>query len=265
MAGFREFQTGEVLTAANVDDYLAKQAVMKFADSAARDTALGTAVGGGNALREGMVAWLDSSDELQAYDGTSWSSVGGLPLGTATPTDGQILAYGTATSTWNPTDGGKLVAVKHALFTGTQTNSTATGANFAVTDLSITHTLADASNKLIISAYLGVAGSTFQRGNVGIAVADGGTLIAVGTSPGNRTPVGAGGSTSATANAANVTMPSVYFVYEPGDTASHTYTVEAINPIVSTQTIYINRSEIDSNTGDFSRGSSGFVIQEVKV
>jgi len=77
VAGYREFQTGEVLTAANVDDFLAKQAVMKFADSAARDTALGTAVAGGNALREGMVAWLDSDDELQAYDGTAWASVGG--------------------------------------------------------------------------------------------------------------------------------------------------------------------------------------------
>ena len=44
MAGFREFVTGEVLTAANVDDFLAKQAVMKFADAAARDAALGTAV-----------------------------------------------------------------------------------------------------------------------------------------------------------------------------------------------------------------------------
>ncbi|MGA1517234.1 MAG: alpha/beta hydrolase fold domain-containing protein, partial [Phycisphaerales bacterium] len=46
--------------------------------------------------------------------------------------------------------GGGLVAVKHALFTGTQTASVSTGADFAITDLSITHTLADSSNKLII-------------------------------------------------------------------------------------------------------------------
>ena len=76
MAGFREFVTGEVLTAANVDDFLAKQSVMKFADAAARDAALGTAVVSPNALREGMVAWLDDDDELQAYDGTAWATVG---------------------------------------------------------------------------------------------------------------------------------------------------------------------------------------------
>lgn len=75
MAGYREFQTGEVLTAANVDDFLAKQSVMKFADSAARDTALGTAVAGGNALREGMVAYLDDTDEVIKYDGSAWSSI----------------------------------------------------------------------------------------------------------------------------------------------------------------------------------------------
>ena len=82
MAGFREFQTGEVLTAANVNDYLGKQAVMKFADASARDTALGTAVGGSNALREGMIAWLDDTDEVIAYDGTSWATVGNAGIGT---------------------------------------------------------------------------------------------------------------------------------------------------------------------------------------
>src|SRR6056297_869583 len=109
MAGYREFVTGEVLTAANVDDFLAKQAVMKFADSAARDTALGTAVGGSNALREGMVAYLDDTDGLQYYGGAAWEDV---------PTTADVDAAG------------GLVAVKHALFTGTQTQSVVAGGNF---------------------------------------------------------------------------------------------------------------------------------------
>jgi hypothetical protein len=75
MAGFREFVTGEVLTAANVDDFLAKQAVMKFADAAARDSALGTAVASGNALREGMVAYLDDEDAPSFYDGSAWGPI----------------------------------------------------------------------------------------------------------------------------------------------------------------------------------------------
>lgn len=77
MAGYREFVTGEVLTASNVNDFLGKQAVMKFADEGARNTALGTAVGGSNALREGMVVYLDDTNALQYYDGAAWQNVGG--------------------------------------------------------------------------------------------------------------------------------------------------------------------------------------------
>jgi len=160
---------------------------------------------------------------------------------------------------------GGLVDVKSALFTGTQSNSTAAGANFAVTDLSITHTLSDASNKLIISAYLGAAATTEQYGNVGLAVADDGTLFGIGDAASNRTRVGAGGQVDDQGTTALVTMPSVTLVYEPGDTASHTYTVRAINMSASTQTLYINRSQDDNDAATRPRASSSFVIQEVKA
>jgi hypothetical protein len=160
---------------------------------------------------------------------------------------------------------GGLVAVKSVLFTATQTNSTATGANFAVTNLSITHTLAAATNKLVISAYLGAAGSSNQFGNVGIAVADDGTLIGIGAADGTRTRVGAGGVIAGASNNATVASPAITFVYEPGDAVAHTYTVRAINIHTSTQTLFINRSEQDINSASGPRATSGFVIQEVKV
>jgi hypothetical protein len=160
---------------------------------------------------------------------------------------------------------GGLVAVKHALFTGTQSQSVAGQANFAVTNLSITHALADAGNKLIISAYFGAAGTTQSSGDLGIAVADDGTLIGIGTSPGNRTAVGAGGNVDQAGGDLVVTMPSVMFVYEPGDTNEHTYTVRAITIGGATRTIFINRAENDADGADRPRASSGLVIQEVKV
>jgi len=175
-----------------------------------------------------------------------------------------IEALAVATASGLSAAGG-LVAVKSALFTGTQTNSTAAGANFAVTNLSITHTLAAATNKLIISAYFGVAASATGLASVGIAVADDGTLIAIGDADGSRARVGAGGRVAGTASTALVTMRSVTFVYEPGDTAAHTFTVRAINIDTATQTLFINRSELDDNGVNRPRTSSGFVIQEVKV
>jgi hypothetical protein len=164
---------------------------------------------------------------------------------------------------------GGLVAVKHALFTGTQSASTAAGANFAVTDLSITHEVADAANKLLITAFFGAAGNTRRVANVGIAVHDGTGLIAIGDAGGSRTRVTAGGNLNAGALAAfggqsNVSTSSVTFVHTPG-TGSKTYTVRAINVDNTTHTVYINRSEGDVDSEYEPRSASGLVIQEVKV
>jgi hypothetical protein len=237
VAGYREFQTGEVLTAANVNQFLMEQAVMTFADDAARTTALA------DVLREGLLTYNLDTNALERYDGSAWVKV---------PDEADVDAAG------------GLVAVKHALFTGTQTNSTAAGADFAVTNLSITHAIAAAGNKLIISAYFGVASSATGIGSVGLAVKDGATFIAIGDADGVRPRVGAGGRISPTSNSEIVMMPSMTFVYEPPDTTSRTYTVRAINADGSTRNVHINRSDNDANLGDRTRGSSGFVIQEVR-
>ncbi len=188
------------------------------------------------------------------------------PLPTDLVRDGADAIKDLAEATADGLDAaGGLVAVKHALFTGTQTNSTAASANFAVTDLSITHTLADASNKLIISAYFGAAGNSNGDGRVGIAVADDGSLIAIGDAAGSRTRVGAGGIIAASTGTFIVTMPSVTFVYEPGDVLAHTMTVRAINIDSSTRTLFINRAQSDSNNASRPRASSALTIMEVKV
>jgi hypothetical protein len=223
----KTFVANEILTAADVNDFLMDQSVMVFAGTAARGSAIPSP-------SEGMVTYLEDADTVQVFDGSAYKPVGGL------------------------------VAVKHALFTGTQTASLAAGAGTAVTDLTITHTLADAANKLIISAYLGAAGNSDGRGQVGIAVADDGTLIGIGDEDGDRTRVGAGGRVSE--NVGNVvTMPSVTFVYEPNDTNEHTYTVHAINIRTATETLYINRAEDNTDNEGRVRASSGFVVQEVSV
>jgi hypothetical protein len=71
VAGYREFQTGEVLTAANVNGFLMNQAVMVFADSTARTTALS------GVLTEGMLTYNKDTQALEVYDGTSFVAVGG--------------------------------------------------------------------------------------------------------------------------------------------------------------------------------------------
>jgi hypothetical protein len=74
--GRKVFTAGEVLTAANVQDYLQDQAVMVFAGSAARGSSIGTAT-------EGMVSYLTDTNKIEVfttYWEQVWPSVAGIVL-----------------------------------------------------------------------------------------------------------------------------------------------------------------------------------------
>jgi len=69
-AGYKLFNTGDVLTAAQVNTYLQEQVVMVFANAAARTTALSSV------LSEGMVSYLKDTNATEVYDGSTWVSIG---------------------------------------------------------------------------------------------------------------------------------------------------------------------------------------------
>lgn len=64
-SGFLTFADGQVLTAAQVNGYLMKQAVMYFATAAARSSAI-------TSPEEGMVTYRADADVIEYYNGTSW-------------------------------------------------------------------------------------------------------------------------------------------------------------------------------------------------
>jgi hypothetical protein len=95
-AGYKLFNTGDVLTAAQVNTYLQEQTVMVFASSAARTTALS------GVLAEGMVSYLSDTNVIEFYDGATWVSIGGTGdiTGITTGTDSGLsggVTSGTAT------------------------------------------------------------------------------------------------------------------------------------------------------------------------
>ena len=69
-AGYKLFNTGDVLTAAQVNTYLQEQVVMVFADATARTTALS------GVLAEGMVSYLKDTNATEVYDGSAWVGIG---------------------------------------------------------------------------------------------------------------------------------------------------------------------------------------------
>ena len=159
---------------------------------------------------------------------------------------------------------GSIISVNSVTKNDTFSASLASGGTTAITDLSITHTMAKASNKLLITGAIGAGSNSGRRGQFGIALADDGTLVAVGASPGNRAPVTAGGRVDgAGTDASNAVSHSFTVLYEPGDTASHTYTIHAVNNNSTTATININRSSEDSNDVNHVRSVSTLTIMEV--
>lgn len=69
-AGFKTFNTGEVLSATDVNGYLMSQTVMVFADAAARTSAIASP-------QEGMVTFLKDTNSVEYYSGSAWVAVGG--------------------------------------------------------------------------------------------------------------------------------------------------------------------------------------------
>ena len=65
--GFKVFAVGEVLTAADVNDYLMEQSIGIFADSTARDAQITSPI-------EGQFCYLADSNVLQLYNGSSWAN-----------------------------------------------------------------------------------------------------------------------------------------------------------------------------------------------
>jgi hypothetical protein len=105
-AGYRLFNTGDVLTAAQVNTYLQQQVIMVFADSSARTTALS------GVLAEGMFSYLTGTNAFQYYDGAAWADV-------SNPGDITSVSAGTGLS-----GGGSSGAVTLAIDTATTADLT---------------------------------------------------------------------------------------------------------------------------------------------
>jgi hypothetical protein len=135
--GFKDFTTGEVLTAADVDGYL-MQGVWVFASAAARDAAV-------TAPQEGNFAYLKDTNVTTYYTGSAWanldttgmtnpmtttgdtiySSSGSTPARLGIGSTGQVLTVAGGVPTWatSAASGGMTVLASGTLSSGGTTLS----------------------------------------------------------------------------------------------------------------------------------------------
>ena len=159
--GFKDFVTGEVLTAADVDGYL-MQNIWVFASAAARDAAV-------TSPQEGNFAYLKDTNVTTYYTGSAWanldttgmtnpmtttgdtiySSSGSTPARLGIGSTGQVLTVAGGVPSWaTPAGGGgKVLQVVQGT---TSTISTSTSSSYQDSNLSVSITPASASNKVLI-------------------------------------------------------------------------------------------------------------------
>jgi hypothetical protein len=195
-----------------------------FSGTATRDDAFGGS--GEKVLAEGQFAYLEDSNTPQYYDGAAWVGITG-----------------------------GVVQVKSATKTDTFTMTSSTYADITGVTISITPT--SASNKVFVIATI-VSSQQVATNNGFIRLARGGTAIGVGDAEGSRIQ-----ATSPT-NAVNSDFPvnlSVSFLDAPATTSATTYSAQIKNN--GSGTMYVNRSQSDTNSTSFGRYSSTITVFEV--
>lgn len=221
--GGKNWTFQEEVTSSDVNGYLADQVVMRFGGTANRDAGFGGA--GEPTLAEGMISYLDDANRLDFYDGSAWKPVS------------------------------KVLQVVQTVKTDTFTTSSSSYVD--VTGLSATITPSSASSKVL--AIFTVQGQgTNGAGIAMLASLRDSTLIGVGDAAGSRSRCSAN---LYTANNDVMESASWAVLDSPNTTSAVTYKVQMRAP--SSTTIYLNRTQSDTDNAAFGRASSSITLMEV--
>lgn len=140
--------------------------------------------------------------------------------------------------------------------------SVAAGANTAITGLSVSITPSATSSKILVFCNVSATGDVDQAG-LFMTVFRGVTAIGVGASPGSRQAVTAG--IGATQTGSVFDQATAVVLDSPATTSATTYSVNISHGSGVSRTLYVNRSQTDTNSNAFARSSSTITVCEVSA
>jgi len=226
MGGRKTFVTNTVLTAADVQDFLMDQAVMTFADSTARGTAISSPT-------EGMVSYLSNTDALEVFNGAAWKQ------------------FGSTT--------GSIVQVQSTIKTDSFSASVGANSLTALTGLSVSITPKNANNRILVMADISVANSSAATVFV---LKRGATQIGIGDAAGSRQRRTVVSDDNVSGFKQNVVSFNV--LDSPATTSSTTYSLDIGTGLAGgAVTHYVNRTNTDTDAASIYRTVSTITVIEV--
>ena len=157
---------------------------------------------------------------------------------------------------------GSVLQVVSTTKTDTFSVSAASGSYNVVTGLNATITPTSTNSKVLVIFHAHGAVSSNSQGQAQFRIMRDATPVGVATSVGNRGALSAGTFTEAGASYMIASISASY-LDSPNTTSSITYSAQFYNSSSSTQTLYVNRSFLDSDTVNYSRTTSGITLMEV--
>ena len=178
---------------------------------------------------EGQLIYETDTDRVAAYNGSAW-------VYTAT---------------------GAVLQIKSTIKTDTFSMSSSTPAD--VTGLSVSITPTSASNKIMIFAALSAGNNTNNSVSVYPRLVRDSTVIAIGDTAGSRRRITS--NASFLDNNSNMTTIPFMVLDSPATTSATTYKIQV--SAQTTNTIYINRTNDDTDSDIYPRAVSTITVMEV--
>jgi hypothetical protein len=257
-------QQGSAATSSSISTWVKTAAGGETSVSGTGDTGYGTlayTVGQELVYLNGVL--LDRGDDYTATNGTSITGLTALAANDVITvwTVNSFSVANTYTQAQSdsryPAKAGSVLQVLSTTKTDTFSASITAGSNSAVTGLSQSITPSATTSKILVTLTMNGYGA--NSGQFAGFIARGSTAIGIGDASGSRVQIGSSGYGDA-AHQGTITMS---FLDSPSTTSSVTYNGYVANTQPTTRTVFVNRTETDSNQQDMTRAASTITVMEI--